>query len=182
MIAVLALIYVLVAQQLDDEGLTDNLENKQRTLSRYLETKKLEGPYEVDLQQYKARLQQNRERLLEGDNPNVAESELRKALTDLAQKNGVEITQTIIQNEEKLEGTLYKVSARIVTRCDSEKLVQFLTDIRNNNKFLTVDEFTIQTRSSRTQTSSEIRPTLTVSGYVRIVEAGRTEGGSGASL
>ena len=176
LIAVLALLYVLFGQRLSLENYVDTLDEKQLKLSKSLGTIDLEGPLEVQLDQYKARLQQDRYRLLVGDNANVAESELVKVLTDLAEKSGIEITQKIVQREVKMDSSLYKVSARIVTRCDSEKLVQFLTDIRNYGRFLTIDEFTIQTRTSRTQTSTQITPTLTVSGYVHIAEpAGEEE-------
>lgn len=175
-IAVMALLYVLFGKQLNLENYVDTLDAKKITLSKSLETIDLEGPLEVQLDQYQARLQQDRNRLLVGDNANVAESELVKVLTDLAEKSGIEITQKIVQREVKMENSLYKVSARIVTRCDSEKLVQFLTEIRNYSRFLTIDEFTIQTRTSRTQTVTQITPTLTVSGYVRIAEpAGEEE-------
>jgi hypothetical protein len=176
LIAILALLYVLFGQRLNIENYVDTLDEKKITLSKSLGTINLEGPLEVQLDQYKTRLEQNSGRLLEGDNANVAASELVKILTDLAEKGGIEITQKIVQREVKMEDSLYKVSARIVTRCDSEKLVQFLADIRNYGRFLTVDEFTIQTRTSRTQTGTQMTPTLTVSGYVRIAEpAGKEE-------
>ena len=176
LIAALALLYVLYGRELNIENYVDTLDEKKITLSKSLGTIDLEGPLEVQLDQYKTRLQQNSNRLLEGDNANVAESELAKVLTDLAEKSGIEITQKVPQREVKMENSLYKVSYRIVTRCDPEKLVQFLTDIRNYGRFLTIDEFTIQTRTSRTQTGTQMTPTLTVSGYVRIAEpAGEEE-------
>ena len=137
-LAALVLIYVLLAQQFNSKGTIDNLENKQEQYSRYLEIGKLEGPYLLELDEYKNRLQEDRTRFLEGDNPNVAKSELMKVLIDFAEKNGVEVTSRTPQNEEKIEDKLYKISARLQTRCNSEDLVRFLTDIRNYSKFLTM--------------------------------------------
>ena len=175
LIAVLVVLYVLFADQLGGGGIVDTVESKKIKLRHQLETKMLEDPYESYLQLYDTRLKEDRAKLLPGDNPNVAESELLKVLTDFAEKNGVEITQKIVQNELKVEDQLYKVSARIVAQCNSEQLVQFLTDIRNYNRFLTIDEFTIQTRTSRNQTNTELRPSLTVSGYISSSGSG-TEG------
>lgn len=180
-IAILALAYVLFTGQSESDDFSVNVENKKRMLSKYLETLELEGPYEVDLQQYRSRLQQDRARLLVGDNPNVAESELLKVLTDIANKNSVEITQKIVQKEEKIQDMLYKVSARIVTQCETDQMIQFLIDIKNYDKFLTIDEFTVQTRSSRTRPSTEIRPTLTISGYISLPETDMKEGEPGAN-
>jgi hypothetical protein len=181
-LAALALGYVLYSQRPDGAGLGNSVEDKKNMLSKYMEIIDREGPYEVDLQQFKDRLQQDRNRLLEGENANVAESELMKVVTDFAEKDGVQITQKIVQKEEKIKEQLYKVSARIVADCDSDAFVQFLVDIRNYNKFLTIDEFTVQTRTSRTQTVSTIRPTLTVSGYLAIPGTGMGEEAPGAKI
>jgi hypothetical protein len=180
-IAILVLAYILFSGQTESDDFTVAVENKKRMLSKYLETLELEGPYEVALQQYRSRLQQDRGRLLVGDNPNVAESELLKVLTDIANKNNVEITQKIVQKEEKIQDMLYKVSTRIVTQCETDQLIQFLIDIKNYNKFLTIDEFTVQTRSSRTRPSTEIRPSLTISGYISLPETGINEEEPGAN-
>ena len=181
-VAILALGYTLLAPKADGGGLADTIETKKRMLSRQLETIELEGPYEVDLQQYNDRLQANRARLLEGDNPNVAESELMKVLTNFAENHGVQIAQKIVQKGEKLDGRLYKVTALIVAQCTSDQLVQLLTDIRNYDRYLTINELTIQTRTTRNQTSPEIRPSLTVSGYINTLETQTEESGPNARL
>ena len=176
LIAILALLYVIYGRELNIENYVDTLEEKKIVLSKSLGTIDLEGPLEVQLDQYKARLQQNMDRLLEGDNANVAGSELAKTLTDLAEKRGIEITQKSPVREVKMENSLYKVSYKIVARCDSEKLVQLLTDIRNYSRFLTVEELSISVPRGRSQTGSLINPSMTVSGYVYIAEpAGEEE-------
>ena len=105
-LAALVLIYVLFAQQFNGKGTIGDLEIKQNQLSRYEEVIGLEGNYEVELDQYRDRLQQDRARFLEGDSPNVAKSELMKVLTDFAENNGVEIQSRTPQNEEKIEDKL----------------------------------------------------------------------------
>jgi hypothetical protein len=173
--AVLALLYVLFGQQLSSNWFADNVDTKERMYQSQLETKQLEGPYELYVQQYTSRLADDKAKLLPGDTRNVAESELLNALDDFAQKSGMEIIQKIpdqSQNqkkgEKKGENPLYsKVSYRIVARCSGEQLVQFLTEIRNYNKFLTIDDLQIQTRGSRNRPNTDLSPSLTVSGYIR---------------
>jgi len=173
LIAVLALLYVLFGEQLHMENYVDTLDEKKLELRQTMGRLDLEGPLLVQLDQYKARLQQDRDRLLEADNTNVAESELVKILDDLAERSGVEITSRRIAPGGKPENSLYKVSAIIQARCDPEKLVQFLTEIRNYGRFLTVSDLVIQSRTIRQQTS--FTQTLTVSGYVRIAESAGEE-------
>jgi len=148
----------------DSGELDDTVDLKKKTLLRQRETLYLEGVYESQLQLYENRIQANRARLLPGENPNVAGAELLKTLTNFADRSGVEITQKSVLKEEKVENQLLKISARLVTRCEMEQLVQFLTEIENYDKFLTIDEFMI--RAARGRADSEMRPNLTISGYI----------------
>ncbi len=163
LIAVLALLYTLMPSP-DSGELDDTVDLKKKTLLRQRETLYLEGVYESQLQLYKNRIQANRARLLPGENPNVAGAELLKTLTNFADRSGVEITQKSVLKEEKVENQLLKISARLVTRCEMDQLVQFLTEIENYDKFLTIDEFMI--RAARGRADSEMRPNLTISGYI----------------
>lgn len=175
-VAILALFYALMIQQEPDRaGIAETVELKKRMLLRQRETMFLEGVYESRLQLYTRRLRENMERLLPGDNPNVAGAELLNTLTDFADISGVEITNKNILNEEAVGNLLLKISARIVTRCSMEQLVHFLTEIENYDRFLTIDEFMI--RSSRNRRDLEMRPNLTISGYIRSNES-ETESGS----
>ena len=175
LVAVLALLYVLFGQQLGGIENADDMEIKKKMYRTQLETKLLEGPYELNLEQYNTRLAEDKAKLLQGESHNVAESELLKILTDFAEKSGMEITQKTIQPEKKVEKDMVKVSARIAARCSIEQLVQFLTDIRNYNRHLTVDELMITTRTTRNRQVTELRPTVTVSGFISATESGMEE-------
>ena len=163
-IAVLALLYALTASQPDSQGLNDTVELRKKTLLKQRETLYLEGVYESRLQMYNNRLQENMSRLLPGDSPNVAGAELLNILTDFADRSGVAISQKSQLKEEKVENRLVKISARLVTSCDMDQLVRFLTEIENYDKFLTIDEFRIA--ASRNRRDPGIRPNLTISGYI----------------
>lgn len=171
-IAILALYYALTMEQPGGEELTDTVEIKTKTLRNQRETLDLEGVYESRLQLYNARLLENKTRLLPGNTPNVAGAELLNTLTDIAEKNGVEIIQRSNRQEEKIDDVLIKISAQINTRCNMEQFVQLLTDIENYEKFLTVDTLNIRmsnrgrARNQQNSNNTDITPILTVSGYI----------------
>ena len=57
-----------------------------------------------------------------------------------------------------------KVSVRVETKCEPDQLVRLLAAVNNYQKFLTVDELSIT--SFKIQKKWEIRPTLSVAGYI----------------
>ena len=179
-IAVLVLLYTLNISQLGGEGLSDTVELKKKTLLKQRETLYLEGVYESRLQLYNNRLQEDRARLLPGDNPNVAGAELLKTLTGFAERSGVELVQKSVLREEKVNNNLSKISARLVTRCEMEQLVRFFTDIENYEKFLRIDEVTIQMPRNRRQAARG--PNLVISGYIDSTEVSTETGDQDTSL
>lgn len=150
----------------DREALADSVNLKKKMLLKERETLSREQAYRARLAQYQKLLNQDMTRLLPGDNPNVAGAELQKLLKDFADQNGVEITQKSIQPEKKLANGLTKVTVRIDVNCGPEQLVKFLAAIENYEKFLTVDDFTVNSFKIQTQKRYEIRPNMAVSGYI----------------
>ncbi len=137
---------------------------KKRTLLAERELLGQEGNYKAQIDRYVKRLEQDRSRLLPGDNPNVAGAELQKVLKDLADRNGVEITRKDFQREQKVQDNLIKVPVHIETQCDPDQMVRFLAAIESYDKFLTLDELSVT--SFRMQKRYEIRPAFTVSGFI----------------
>ena len=66
--------------------------------------------------------------------------------------------------EKKTQDSLTKVSVKIDTNCNLEQLVQFINAIENYEKHLKIDDCTIS--GFRIQKRFEIRPSLTISGYI----------------
>ena len=159
------LIYYAATQLIPDrEALSQSVTLKKRMLVKQRETLSREEFYKARLVQYQNRLNQDMTQLLPGDNPNVAGAELQKLLKDFADQNGVEITQRSIQPEKKLPNGLTKVTVRLDSNCSPDQLVAFLTAIENYEKFLTVDDFTVN--SFPIQKKYVIRPNISVSGYI----------------
>ncbi len=144
---------------------------KKKMLLKQRETVSREDVYKTRLEQYSKQLDKDLTRLLPGNTPNVAGAELQKLLQDFANQSGVEITAKNILQEKKTQDLLIKISVRIDTICNLEQLVQFLAAIENYDKYLKIDEFTISGFRSQIQKKSEIRPSLTIAGYINATEA-----------
>ena len=164
-IAAAVMIYYATTLLLPDRAnVAQEVYQKKRMLLKQRETLTREEIYKKRLDQYKARLEKRATLLLPGNNPNVAGAELQKILKDFADQSGVEITQKNILQEKKIQDLLIKVSVRIDTNCNLEQFVQFLTAIENYDKYLKIDECMIN--AFKIQKRFEIRPSLTVAGYI----------------
>jgi hypothetical protein len=164
-VAAAVLIYFAITLVLpNSENLSQAVDLKKRMLLRQRETLSREAIYKTRLAQFRGHLETYRTRLLPGDNPNVAGAELQTILKNFADQSGVEITQKNILQEKKTQDLLTKVSVKIDTKCNLEQLVQFISAIENYEKHLRIDDCTIS--GFNIQRRFEIRPSLTISGYI----------------
>ena len=124
------------------EGANDP-EHKKQLLVKYRETLDQEESYKARVEKYRERLKQDETLFLSGDNPSIAGAELTKVLSDIAARTGVEISRKDIQPEQKIQNNVVKVSVRIETNCLPDQLVKFISAIENYEKFVTLDELTI---------------------------------------
>jgi hypothetical protein len=153
------------------------VEQKKKLLSRQRETLDLEADCQKRLDRLRLQLQNDKRRLLPGNSPNVAGSDLGKILEDFANGSGVEITLKTPMPEKKIDDRLMRVSVQIQTNCAIEQLVQFLTAIENYDKSLVVNEFTIYSTyrssilSSGGALQKRLSPTLIISGFINAPES-----------
>lgn len=152
----------------DSEDLSRSVELRKGRLIKEREILSQEGLYRTRLEQHRKRLKHDMGRLLQGDNVNVAAAELQTLLKGFADQSGVEITQRNALQSKKVQDSVMKVSVKIETNCNPEQLVHFLAAIENYEKLLRVDEFMVS--SYRIQKRYEIRPILTVSGFINVPE------------
>jgi type II secretory pathway component PulM len=163
-VAAVSIFYLITSLLPNRESLAQEVALKKRMLLRERETLSNEETYRNRVEQYRKHLEEDKARLFPGDNPNVAGANLQKLLMDLADQCGVEITRKNALPEKKIQDVLTKVSVSIETNCDLEQLVHFLTAIENYDKFMNIEEF--QIASFQNPRSHQIRPTLTVVGYI----------------
>jgi type II secretory pathway component PulM len=145
-----------------------SVEQQRRALLQSREILVQEPVYRARAEQYRQRLQQLRATFLQGDNASIAGAELQRVLKELADQSGVDIVRRTIRGEQKLQNGVVKISVNIETNCQPDQLVRFLAAIENYEKHLSVDE--LQINSFRIQKRYEMRPILTVSGYILVPE------------
>ena len=178
-VAVAILVYYAATTFLpDQERLLGEVEVQKSLLLRQRTLLAQEEFYATRASETQGGLAQVMTQLLPGDNANVAGAELQSILKDYADQNGVEITQKNNLPEQKVpdSDSLVKVSVRITINCNLEGLVSFLTAIENNDKFLKVEELTINTTPAQRQRRYELRPpTLTVAGYINVPAASKPD-------
>jgi hypothetical protein len=167
-LAAVVIFYAAVRLVPDTVTLTHDVDLKKKMLRNQLETLTREDAYKTRLSQCRRQLDQDLMQFLPGENPTLAGADLQKILKDLADQSGVEITQRNTLPEKKVYDFVAKVSVRIETNCTPEQLVQFLSAVESHEKFLKVDEVVIN--SLKIAKKYEIRPSLTISGLIRIPE------------
>ena len=152
----------------DSDNLSKSVELKKKMLRSQRETISREDFYKTRLEQYRKQLDLDVNRFLPGGNSNLAGAELQRIVKDFADRNGVEITQRNLLPDKKVQDTIAKVSIRIETNCAPEQLVQFMASIENYEKLLKIDE--IQITAFKLGKRYEIRPSMTISGFISVPE------------
>jgi hypothetical protein len=174
--AAVLIFYTLTSFLPDRQDLALKIDSKKKAILRQRETLKREESYQKSIEQYNKRLEQDMTLLLPGENSSVAGAELMKLLKDFADQNGVNLTTRNNLPEKKIPGMqLAKVSARVETSCDLDQLVRFLAAIENYPRFLKIEELMINSFRMQAQKKYEIRPGLTVAGYIRLREEKQAE-------
>jgi Tfp pilus assembly protein PilO len=173
LVAVVLIFYGSSSLMPDGERLSQTVDLKKKMLLKQREILSREGIYKKRVEQYRKQLEQDMTRLLPGDTPNVAGAELQRILKEFADRSGVEITQKNTLPAKTTQEMLTKVSVRIETTCDLEQLVQFLAAVENYEKLLGIEEFLIT--SYPIQKRYEIRPSMTIVGYVRSKDVKQNE-------
>ncbi len=176
MVAAVLVFYVFSLLLEDSADISKKVELKKETLLKQREILTRKSIYETQLDLYKRQLQNDMSRMLPGDSPNVAISNLGKTLEDFANQSGVEITTKTPQNEKRVDDKLVRVSIQIQATCVLDQLVQFLAAIESHEKLLVVSEFRLYSVGLRAgfgpnQRRNEMRPSLTVSGYINVTAA-----------
>jgi hypothetical protein len=175
-IAAGAIVYAILTYMPDDKDISRKLDELEKTYLKEQATLKKEPIFQQQKDQYVERLKEDKKLLLSSENPTVAGAELLKVLKDFADQSGLSITsRNNLPPENKKDVMLTKISARIDTTCDIEQLVPFLCLIQNYQKYLKIDELTINSFRMPVQKKYEIRPSLTISGYINMPEEKQIE-------
>lgn len=183
-IAAVAIFYLITLLLPNRESGAQLVEDKRAMLLKQRELLSQEEIYKKQVEEYTLHLERDLRQLLPGDNPNVAEADLQKLLMSFADQSGVEINRKNTLPDEEMENGLIKVSVSIEVNCNLDQLVQFLTAIQNYNRLLNIEQ--LQITGFQTQRRQQIRPSMTVVGYISSKEPeseeAPTESGSAALI
>lgn len=106
-------------------------------------------------------------RLLGSPSVNIAQTRLLELLNALADQNDVTITRSS-PVQERNEGEFAKVSLQVNLECQVRELTNFLEAIARHEKFLLVDEFSLNVGRTRRSQRNTLRPRIRVSGVIRL--------------
>ena len=156
----------------DGENLAQKIETQESLLHRQRDLVGRKEFYEKRIEVAENDITRIRSLLLPENNSTAAGTELQRILSDFAARSGVVITQKSNLPERKVadNDSLIKISVRVTLDCSLEGLVDFLVAIKNYDKFLRVEEMTIQTVAAQAQRPMAIRRPLSMSvaGYISV--------------
>ena len=152
----------------DGESLAEKVNTQESLLRRQKEFIGREDFYKKFIEESENDITKIQTRLLPGNSPSGAATELHRILSDFAEDSGVVITQRNNQPERKVADSesLTKVSVRIGVDCQLDTLVDFLIAIKNYDKFLKVEELLINTALQQKQLALRRPLYMIVAGYI----------------
>ena len=176
-IAAAILIYLTNPEFLagDGESLTEQVEQQEFNLRRYREDLGHEDLYKKRIEAAEKDLEKIYDRLLPGNNSVAAVAELQRILSDFADQAGMVVASKSNMPDRKVvdSDSMIKVSARIGVDCKDvancrieEDLVDFLTLVKKFDKFLKVEEISIQTSMQQNKLRVRRPISMTIAGYI----------------
>ena len=154
----------------DGESLADKVATQESLLLRQRELIGREDFYEKRIEDAENDLVKIRTRLLPGDNASAATTELQRVLDDFAEHSGIVITTKTPLPERKVadSDSMVKVSVRVGLDCTLEDMVDFLTAVKNYEKFLKVEEIQISVNLTQRQYVLRRPVPMVIAGYISV--------------
>jgi Tfp pilus assembly protein PilO len=182
-IIIVLVFYIVLPFYESMSEIDQELEQKQKVLSRAVTAIQNQNVYNqqlIDLENSFAHLESQ---LLEGNNTNVAQSELENTVRRLADQHGVEISRST-PLQAKTIGSLAKVTVQINTNGALGELSTFLHALSVHPKFFEIESFTINgfrvrdrirlqppINGFRVRDRIRLQPRMNISAYVQVTEA-----------
>lgn len=148
-----------------NEQMASSLEQTKRRWVKSRQTIANQDAYRNRLRDIEEALNGLESRLLGAPNSNVAETRLLQILNELAEDSEVTISRTN-PVPEQVEGSYTKVTLQVNLDCGITELTDFLRAIVTHPKYLSIDEFTLNTGRTRRR-QRKLRPRIRISGFIR---------------
>ena len=91
----------------------------------------------------RSRIAEGEVRLISGDNPALASSELQTLVEAAAERSAVELGQRNMAPARPVDGYFNEIAMSLTFQCSPEQLLQFLSDIRSLERLVTVKSIQI---------------------------------------
>ena len=159
----------------DGASLAEKVETQENMLRRQRELIGREESYKKRIEDAENDIEKIQSRLLSGNNAAAANAELQRILSDFAEQAGVLLQTRTPMPERKVtdSDSLIKVSVRIGIDCIDandcrieEDMVDFLTAVKNYDKFLKVEEMNIGTSIQQKQRRVRRPLSMIIAGYI----------------
>ena len=151
-----------------------DVEQKTELLAKYRGRLAAKDTYQARLEANRRQLDSFNTRFLDAIEPSQASASLLEILTKVAADAGLVLTRKEFQNAKRLNPDYQKISAKVDATCTPEQLVLFLAALRNHEKHLLIDEFTL--RSQNIRNNFQLMPSLQVSAVMRSPEVKEEKG------
>jgi hypothetical protein len=157
----------------DGESLAEQVEMQKSLLSRQRDLIEREEFFKNRVEEAENDIEKIQDRLLPGNNAGTAGTELQRILRDFTDRSGVVILTMSNMPERRVadSDSLIKISVRLGVNCQLEDLVEFLITIKNYDKFLKVEELTVNTTTVQRKIQMRNSLTMVVAGYISVPPA-----------
>lgn len=144
------------------------LAQKERVLEQRIRAIGNHSVYQEELDGLDRELFRLRSQLLDARDPALAQNQLENIVRSLAEENGVAIARSTPLQERKVGERYSKITVVVNLQCGMSELSNFLYALSVYPKFLSVEEFNVNTFRVRDQ--FRLQPRMNVSAYIAMAE------------
>ena len=154
----------------DGESIAVKVTEKENLLRRQKELIEHKDLYEKRIEDAEKDIEKIQARLIPVNNASAASTELQRILNDFAARSGVVIQTVNNLPERKVadSDSIVKVAVSIGVNYTLEDLVDFLVAIKNYDKFLKVEELSINAPPDPRQVVVRRTLTMVIAGYINV--------------
>ena len=145
--------------------LSESISDKEMTYKKYLSYLTKKKDVEKDLLALKSRESGFQTKLLKGDTPSLAASDLQRTLEQVSNQVKILIQSTKIMEAETLEGGYLAIPIQVKLMSDLTRTRRFVTLVEENFKFLTIPELKISVKDK--VDPKEVIVTMVVNGFMK---------------
>ena len=165
-LAILVLFYVVFPFWDATEVVADQLDQREQYLQRSVRAIRDRDFYEQRLSEIERVLDQYERQLLDARDPTAASGTLSTLVRELAQLTGVDVQRTNPLPPQNVEEKYVKITVQVTIQSGMDELTNFLAALAAHDKFLQVEEFSIN--AFRSRDNIRLQPKMDISGFIRL--------------